>query len=457
MRVASTAWAANPVPVIRSLATHAWTRLAAFTRGDDIDRDACAHAARRMHERDPVGDRVHLVCACAAMIMICGPVSVVEWSVAPLAACLLVRAARTFPLWIHGFGQPSVLAMLMLAAWAGVTLLWSEDPRLGAEHIGQLRWILLVGLVYPVIEHRGLLVASLCAGFVLGHGAQVIDGFNGLGSPWLADALWHEPRRISGWWDPSVGGSMLVAALGLHLPPAVGGRGRIRALGMVGATLAGVGLIATGTRGAWIAGALLVGVCAAWRVWTARRAWRTLAPTLAGAAAVLALGAVLVGDRAMDRIEEARVELAAARSGDLDSSTGARVSMAVRAAEAGLERPIVGIGAGSFPEWMERTPSTLDDAAHAHNTVLHWLAETGVIGVALLALFGAALLVGAHRNAEPGRRWTHDAGPLWALLGLGLVSAFGTLTIDLNTMALIGALAALCPAWSLAISRPSCP
>ena len=184
--------------------------VARLVSGSYITRDACERAFARMHERDRIGDRIHLALACVCMALVSGPVSVAVLAPVPLVVFFFVRVLNTGPIWIHGFGQPVVIATGLLAGWMALSLTWSSDPATGFEMMGQLRWMVLLVFVYPVIERRGALIGALALGFVFGHGAQVIDAFNGFGNPWLADALWHEPERISGWWDPAVGGAVLV-------------------------------------------------------------------------------------------------------------------------------------------------------------------------------------------------------------------------------------------------------
>jgi len=415
-------------------------------RGSYVDRDAARRAIDDAQARDPVGHRVHLALACVACACVAGPVSAIELGVLPLAAFFLARFPSARGVWIHGFGQPAVLATLALAAWMALSLLWSPRPSAGAEHLAQLRWILLVPLVYPVIDRRGALIAALVVGLILGHAAQIIDYFDGMGNAWLAERLERAPDRVSGWWDPSVGGSVLVAALGLHLAPALGSAGRVRTIGIVGVLVTAVALVATGTRGAWIAGAALVVIAAAWRLVSGRAQVRSLAPA-AGALGVAIIAAALVfGGGALDRIGSAREGIARALDGDPDSFVGARLSMARGALETGLDHPVLGVGAGGYkPEMARRTDLALDDAAHAHNLVLHWLAELGIVGVALGALMLAAALAAAAPRAHDKGPWGYAQGPFWGLVGLVLVSAFGTLTIDVNTMAMLGALAAMSP------------
>jgi len=385
------------------------------------------------------------------MFGIAGPVSVVDIAILPLVVFFLVRVVNTFPVWIHGFGQPVVLVGLMLAGWMGMSLLWSADPTAGLEHIGELRWLAMIGFVYPVIEHRRVLIASLCIGFVFGYGAQVVDAFDGFGNVWLAEQLWHEPNRISGWWDPAVGGSVLVAAFGLHLPAALmgaWGAGKVRVLGLLGSSVTIVALLATGTRGAWVAaaGLIVVGVIVSARV--GRLHMRAM--VVGGVVLVIAVVAMALvkGEAISERLTKARAEIGLAAEGDFSTSTGARISMWSQAMDAGAEHPIGGIGAGGFEHWMEeRTSEVLDDHAHAHSSVLRLWSEHGVVGVLLGGLLVVVVLVGAWRSVGLEDRGSYLTGPFFGLVGLVLVSVFDSVLLNVNTMALFGALAALGPAY----------
>jgi len=382
------------------------------------------------------------------MVGISGPVSVVDFKAIPLAGFFLIRVVNTFPVWIHGFGQPVVLVGLMLAGLMGLSLLWSPDPAAGLEHIGELRWLALIGFVYPVIEHRRILIACLCFGFVIGYGAQVVDAFDGFGNAWLAERLWHEPGRVSGWWDPAVGGSLLVAALGLHLPAALMGGGRIRGVGLVGSVVTAVALIATGTRGAWIASFALLVVAVVVSVRSGHLKYRAVLIGVVVVVVVASAIGALKADTVSARFENARDEIARAVDGDLSTSTGARISMGNQAIRAGADHPVGGLGAGGFRDWMEeRTSEGLDDQAHAHSSLLRLWSEHGLPGVLIGMLLGTVVLVNAWRCVPSGSRGTYLMGPFFAALGLLLVSVFDSVLLNLHTAAMIGVLAALSPAY----------
>jgi len=424
------------------------SNLSGFVTGSYITRDECDAAFARMHQRDRIGDRIHLVLACIAMIGIAGPVSVVDIAVLPMVGFFVVRTFNTFPVWIHGFGQPFILVSLALASLLAMSLLWSPDIGAGLEHLSELRWLMLLGFVFPVIEHRRVLIACLCLGYVIAYGAQVVDAFDGFGNPWLAERLWHEPNRISGWWGPAVGGSMLVGALGLHLPAAVMGRGRGRIVGVAGALVTIAALIASGTRGAWIAAVVLVVIAVIVAGMVGKLKGRTL--MIGGALLVVVIGAMamLRGDAILHRFDNARQEIARAVDGDTASPTGARISMGHQALLAGARHPIRGLGAGGFgPLMVQRTADDTDDQAHPHSTLLRLWSEHGIPGVLIGTLLGAVLLVNGWRCVPSEQRGTYQMGPFFAVIGLILVSAFDSVLINLNTLALIGVLAALCPAY----------
>jgi len=405
-----------------------------------------------MHARDRIGDRLHLLFACIAMVGIGGPVSMVDIAVLPLAVFFVVRVLNTFPIWIHGFGQPVVLCGILLAGWMGVSLLWSSDPAAGLEHMSELRWLAMIGFVYPVIEHRKLLIGCLCFGFFAGNVVQVIDAFNGFGNAWLAERLWHYPERVSGWWDPAVGGSMLVAAVGLYLPIAIFGQEwtKTRLIGVLGFLISIAGLIATGTRGAWIAA---IGMCVlAGIIGIVVRRWSRKAVVIGSVIAIVGVGiggaAVWNVQSVSDRVTNAQEELALAMDGNYLTSMGVRVSLVTQAIDAGASHPFGGLGAGGFGEWMrEMTPDQLDNHSHPHSSVLRLFAEQGVPGVLIGVLLVVVLLTASWRCVGSDDRGTLLMGPFYAVLGVVLVSAFDSVLLNVNTAALIGALAALSPSY----------
>ena len=119
------------------------------------------------------------------------------------------------------------------------------------------------------------------------------------------------------------------------------------------------------------------------------------------------------------------------------------LALAVRAL---ASNPAGGVGAGGYRAWVESRdgPEVFD---HAHNSVLQLGATTGLVGLAMWGLL--VLIVG--RNTATGIRSLGapdgTSGPMFALLGLLLVSAFDVVHLSAQSAALMWFLAGVCPTW----------
>lgn len=412
--------------------------------GPWIDRPACDAAFGWMHAVDPRGDRLHLAAACLGMFLLAGPVTVTELAFAPLLVVFLLRWKSAGPVWIHGFGQPAVLVALGLMAWTGLSLAWSADRAQGLDELARLRWFLLPGLVFPAIAGRGPMVRALAAGLFVAGLAQLASGLGPL-APLFET---RRPGRISGWWDPVVAGSVQCGAAGLFLAPALRGSGRGRWCATAGLAVAVAGVVASGTRGAWIACALLLlaGGIAAVRGASARTRRAAIGAGLAGC--LLAAGvAVAQREGLAVRLTQARAELEAAAAGDLNTPTGGRLAVMGLAVEAGLRRPW-GLGAGGLqPAATERfgPAHAASGLAHAHSSPLHLFGTLGLPGLALGGLLAWVMLRNAlDAGALPG---SLESGLPYAAAGVLLAGAFDAVHLNTQTCALLGALAALSPAY----------
>jgi len=422
-----------------------------FFDGHYIDRQACNSAFARMHQRDPLGDRLHLLFACLGLIALFGPVTLTEIAFAPLAVFFFVRIFNTFPVWIHGFGQPVALAAIALAGWMMLTLNWSGDSAHGWTEIGELRWFVLVGLIFPVIEKRMILIAAMCIGIAIAQLAQVVDAFDGFGIEPLANLVQNHPGRIAGWWHPVVGGSILVGALGLHLPALLFGTGfgsgRTRTLGIVGSSAIIVGIIATGTRGAWIACAILIALSILVGTITKQLRWQRVLIFVAALGALAILAGVVMGDGLRDRLDETRTELGEILDGQYDSYTGLRVKMGQAAIQAGVEHPVIGVGAGGYQSWANDQNPDSKVHAHAHNSLLQVWSTLGFVGVMLWAILLIAMLRASWRIWDRDGEGVYGLGPLFAIIGLILASLTDSIQLNTQTAAMLGALAALSPTY----------
>ena len=343
-----------------------------------------------------------------------------------------------------------------------IGLIWTPSRQLGLEELGGMRWFLPVLVFAPVLHIRGKLIAALITGFLVGHLVQAGNAWalHGGGPSWLA--FGRNPDRISGWWDPAVSGTILTAAASLALPLLLFGRGWQRVLGGAGTACAIVGVLASGARGGWIgvAAVIAIGVIGAGLVRCTNRCsknkklpWKAAGIATAVAAVVLgvalfAAGSLIAGPLIAGRATEAYDEITQAiEQGEFNSSTGARIGMKIAAAHAWLDRPITGVGTGGYKAWAvqhgdEHTATYVHD--HAHDTLLHALASGGVI---LAGLLTAVWITGVWQGARLAKFAPVHAGPVLALIGLGVVSFFDTLYVSAHAAAITGAVLALCPAW----------
>ncbi len=436
-------------------------RLFLAFRAPWIDRGRLDDAFARQHRHDEVGVRLHTLLAVGALLALTTTNTAAEIAFAPLAVYSIIRLGHTWRSLVSLFQQPATVCCLGYLAWAGASLLWTRDLRHGLDELAMVRALAVGMMLWPVLENRRWLIAALAVGFAAGNVLQVAHAIGTrLELSWLPWDRWE--GRNSVWWDPVVGGTLLTGALGLHLPAAFMGRGRVRALALGGAGLAAFGVLATGSRGAWVASGTLVLIVvgiAIWRVALRKdaRARSLLAP-LGLVALVGVAGWLLAGDLLVSRYERARQDIArSVEGGDYASDTGARLLMAGWAIDAAREHPVAGVGLGGYRAWVVdeinvqgADPGDRPVHDHAHNAYLHIAATTGLVGLALCVGALAFALVGGFRaGGAGGRRLVdltgYDAGPVFALLGLALAAMFDTAHLSVQSAILLVVVLTLCP------------
>lgn len=382
------------------------------------------------------------------------PITPMEVAGIPLMLLTLVALRRDWPSLGSLIRQPFAIALLTWIAWATIALAWSPDPKHGLDELANARWLWVILALWLAPHLARHVLAGIAIGYVLMHASQATQLVLQLaGNEWIATE--RLPDRVSGWSEPAVAGSLLCAVLGLHLPRAVWSTSWAS---RVLAALAVVGIVATGTRGAWIvAAAMLSGAVGILIILGVRsREQRTRAIVVALAGLVIVGGAAIaLQDKIRSRVDEAKREIdAALTEGNKHTSTGGRIVMFEWATQAIKAEPVLGVGTGGYRAWVNEqqaeqgiNPNSQRVLDHAHNTYLHIGATQGTIGLALfLAVAGLAL-----RNAWP--RSPRDAGVLAALLGLLMIGVFDTVAVNAQTSAL-GVTLCAC---ALASRRPTNP
>lgn len=418
-----------------------------------LARPAVERAFERQHARDEPGHLLHRWSAALAMYLISAPTSILELAGIPVVSVAICRLWSTWRLWIAVFLQPHMLALIAWAAWGALSITWSGSPAASIDEIGQIRWVWLIPALWPVIDRRPMLIAAMAVGFL---GGSVFQAINAIGPALsLFDPICPRAAgRHSGWWDPVVGGSVLVGALGLHLPAILSPRRRTQFIALILATVTLIAIVATGSRGAWIAAVALLVLAGVLGAWTQRASLRRVPCRVIFLVVVMLViaGAVLAPSMT-HRVQAAYADLArAVESRDFNSDTGSRLLFNWWAIEAFAEHPIRGIGLGGLREWVTQHLASQDIDPqsrivhdHAHNAYLHAAATTGLVGLLLAGTFVAFCLRNAWRWAAHAPN-SYAAGPLLGMLGLLLVGVFDSIHVNAQTAALWMALAALCPA-----------
>ena len=309
---------------------------------------------------------------------------------------------------------PLALPLAALAAWTGLSLLWSDDLRQGAIFLLAFALpfgLLAIGFARLPWSRRGLV--ALYVGLLAT--ALVYAGI-GLFQWATRDVFWN-PTVIVGnayapfyrvnsvFYDPSIYGRYLVVAilatLGFVLL-------ELRPRLLVGAFAAiaaiWVGLLFSFSQSSFAA--LVAGVLAAATV-----VWRWRAAAAVGLVAVVLLSVGFA-------TPQVRAKLLQESRAGLNNATSGRANLVTNGIGIAADHPVLGVGVGSFKRaYADRTglKGREPRKAASHSTPVTVAAETGLPGLLLLgwlgvAALGAALL-GAHRS---------DAGRAALAVGLTL-------------------------------------
>ncbi len=278
---------------------------------------------------------------------------------------------RVRPLsWFHLFAVLFVL-------WAGATSLWSVDPE--ATQTVFLTYLQLLVLVWLISEiaWSPARQRALFQAYVLGAGvAAVLTIHDYLSGVIALDTVAGRFAALNQ--DPNDLG--LTFALGLPMAWYVSlSQARGAWLWRLYLPLAITAILLTGSRGAVLTG--LVGLSII--PWTLRRMrLRTKVALYALAAGSLVLASYLVPNASLARIASTRADIEA-------GYFGGRGPVWLAGLEVAREHPLVGVGAGGYPEAVE---PTIHQEMVAHNVLLSILVEDGTVGFLLFVAMLVALL-----------------------------------------------------------------
>jgi O-antigen ligase len=294
-----------------------------------------------------------------------------------LAGCLLVAAAAGFE--PDRVTNPLLTPAIAFVAWTLVSAAWSTSPASALVEAAQrLEFVVFGVALMAALPSDGRHVRRALAGLV---GAAAVLGTAAV----ILGAVEHRyvgvyPLGI----QKNAAGSLLsyglIAVAGLRL--AAPGRRPGRWLAAAGLATV-LGLVFTGSRGAWVGTLVALATVVAMR--RPRLVWPVTAVTLV----IVALFLLLFPPETLS--QEAGFD-------EKFSTASVRAETWSQGVQAIAAHPVLGVGAGNF---VARIGGQVLQADPNNLFLLTW-AETGLPGIALLVWFLAGCLRLAWRNAHAG-------------------------------------------------------
>ncbi|MEE8155590.1 MAG: hypothetical protein V3T53_11615, partial [Phycisphaerales bacterium] len=200
--------------------------------------------------RDPIGHYVHTAFALCYVLLLPLATAPKDIAWAALAVTTLARLPRIHRCFAAPCRDRLIWLLFAWAAWHGISILWSADPAAGLDEWGAFRVVLTPLLLWPVLDHAALFIGAFLVGVVGANLVQLTQQFH-----WLGQKPCYG-GRLDGWLHAVHTGAMCAAALCWHFSAAIKGRGLVGWLSILGGVAAAAGLIASGSRGPWIAAAI---------------------------------------------------------------------------------------------------------------------------------------------------------------------------------------------------------
>ena len=377
-------------------------------------------------EYDWIGHHVATALAMIYLFLLPLATAPKDWAFAILTGWTLIRLPHTWRSYKAFAGMPLLWVTLAWVGWQLLSITWTNDVDQAWDELKVQRMLITPLLLWPILDRAPWLVMAALAGVLAQNGVQVLQEVDWVATPATAEG------RLRGLIHPIHSAMWFGAGALWHLAVVVNCRGWKRWVALALAAIAIIGLIATGSRGPWIAtgAALIAGAI----IVPLRRPTTRWPVVILAACAVIAIiiAGTIAPAMSRNRLTDAQQEIAAARERQVYwTSTGLRLGLWGWAIEVWRSAPLQGVGAGgfsvaykqleSFKSAVEtaRQSSMIEEVAgyqqalasgrdvtalrgyrrgvrlaeqrydyltrdHAHSTYLHTLASQGLIGLTLL-------------------------------------------------------------------------
>ena len=331
-------------------------------------------------------------------------------TVTHLLGVLAVLAGVATVIQRRALRRPNLVLLLAAAfvVWNAMTLLWSYAPAAAEAKVLTLGQLLvmfwLIWELCATAASQTALMAAYVAGAAVASVLTILRFAQGLET--------YYGRYAATGFEPNDLGLTVALSIPLALHLALCGRGTLRWLWRGAVALAIAAIILSASRTA-----LVVSIAGfAYPLWTWRKSDLSQKVSCLALLSLLVLGPLYLAPSSSR--QRLATRLAEASTGTLHN----RTQIWKAGVKVFLEHPLLGVGAGGYPEAVRPRLGTPAIAGHryvAHNTYLSVLVESGLIGFALFAL--TILLLAAFVRMMPS---TERA--LWSVMllvcGLGVTT-----------------------------------
>ncbi len=342
-------------------------------------------------ERDPRGDKIHIVFAC--LFMACLPLATAPASIS-MTALVVLSLLRMPVLWrtiTPVLTSKAYLAMFIWAAWSTVSIFWSTDKTMGLDHASSM-WFMALPLpllLWPVIDRWKWLIGAFLLGVAIQNFVQIGQMLMPLLDFQYCE-LFPEPKsrnRPSGLTSHPGNSTIFMACaamiwllVSVKIP-------KLKFVSWVGLSLSVFGIVIAQSRGVWLGFTLsmllLITLLVKNKTISIKRVgWIGLSVVI-----LSAVSSSFVFNNITKRIKDIPIAFDAIAHGEeIKSGTYVRIKWWKTTFEQSFESPFVKnvlVGHGLGSSGHVRCSGSTQSASHPHNAFVQILYECGLVGLAL--------------------------------------------------------------------------